>query len=144
MGARGPKAGASLAVVAGRIDSRPEPPEDLNERQQKIWRAVVAGEPSDFFKTAALQIILAEFCKHTDAARMLGTFINRFHEEWLCSGEGIDRYKELLVMRERETKALADKATKLRLTNQSRYVPATARTAAKNESAQAKPWERYG
>jgi hypothetical protein len=143
MGARGPKAGASLAVVAGSIDSRPQPPEDLTERQQKIWRAVVASEPADFFKTAALQILLAEFCKHTEAALVLGALINRFQEVWLCSQDGVDRYKDLLAMRERETKALADKATKLRLTNQSRYVPQKAGTATRNEGVQAKPWERY-
>jgi hypothetical protein len=136
------KSAASLSVVAATIDSRPQPPEDLTERQQKIWLAVVGSEPSDFFKTAALQILLAEFCKHTDAARMLGVLINRFQDVWLCSQDGVDRYKDLLAMRERETKALADKATKLRLTNQSRWQPRVASTAANRETAQAKPWER--
>jgi hypothetical protein len=48
-------------------------------------------------------------------------------------------------MRDRETKALADKATKLRLTNQSRYTPGAAGTAAKKAAtAEAKPWQMTG
>jgi hypothetical protein len=48
----------------------------------------------------------------------------------------------LTKMRDRETKAAADKATKLRLTNQSRYTPQAAGTASKNNgAANLKPWE---
>jgi hypothetical protein len=55
--------------------------------------------------------------------------------------EGLKRYEILCRLRERETKAAADKATKLRLTNQSRYVPNVAGTAAKNSTAAARPWD---
>jgi hypothetical protein len=47
-------------------------------------------------------------------------------------------------MRDRETKAIADKATKLRLTNQSRYTPDRASTAAKNNLKADKPWQMTG
>jgi hypothetical protein len=39
---------------------------------------------------------------------------------------GVSHYERLLVMRERESRAMAALAVKLRLTPQSRYTPATA------------------
>ena len=53
-------------------------------------------------------------------------------------------YDKLLKMRDRETKAIGDKATKLRLTNQSRYTPQAAATAVKNEIGARKPWQAVG
>ena len=138
------KSTASLSIVPMMIDNRPSPPNDLTEEQQDIWKRIVGSEPAEFFKTAATQILLGEFCKHVDAARVLGRAVNGFRDEWWASQEGVDRYNQLLQMRDRETKALTDKATKLRLTNQSRWQPAAAASRAKNESAQAKPWEKAG
>jgi hypothetical protein len=50
----------------------------------------------------------------------------------------------MIKLRDRESKALGDKATKLRLTNQSRYTPGAAATAAKNASEAKKPWQMTG
>ena len=48
---------------------------------------------------------------------------------------------KLVRLRDCETKASADKATKLRLTNQARYTPQAAATAAKREGQASKPWQ---
>jgi hypothetical protein len=143
MAARGPKSAAALSVVAGTIDGRPQPPKDLTEEQRDIWRRVVASENSGFFNTAALQLLLREFCRHVDTALVLTRLIESYEPEWLATDEGLDRYGKLLQLRERETKALTDKATRLRLTNQSRYTPQAAATASKNVPT-AKPWEMSG
>lgn len=144
MAARGPKSAAALSVVAtAEFDSRPKPPKDLTARQSEIWRQVVASEPSEQFRTAALQLILTEFCRHTETAETLAGMIYSFEPEWLLDEAGFARYRDLLAMRDRETKALADKATKLRLTNQSRYTPQAAATAIKHAGPAAKPWERH-
>ena len=136
------KSAAALSVVAGTIDGRPQPPEDLTEVQKDIWRRTVGSEPADFFKTAALQQLLKEYCRHIETAHVLARQIERFRDEWLLGIDGVQRYDLLLKMRERETRAIMAAATKLRLTNQSRYVPHAAATATKSVPS-AKPWERH-
>lgn len=139
MGQRGRSSVASLSVVAGtEIDGRPKPPSDLTEHQQQVWEQTVAGEATDMFRTAALQQLLKEYCRHVATAHLLTEEIDR------AMGSGTNRSLTemdiLLRMRDRETKALADKATKLRLTNQSRYTPGAAATATKRPD-RGKPWQ---
>jgi hypothetical protein len=55
MATLGRKSVAALSVVAGMIDERPQPLEDLTEFQREVWQRTVASEVSTFFKTAALQ-----------------------------------------------------------------------------------------
>ena len=93
---RGRRSAASLSVVPASIDSRPPPPEDLTEAQQEIWRRIVASEPAEQFKTATLQLLLKEMCRHAEAAQMLAKFIDKFRDEWLLSGDGVNRYQQLL------------------------------------------------
>lgn len=142
MGARGPKSSASQqTVIEGKFGQRPEPPSELSEAQAEIWRQTVASEAPDFFRTAALKSMLVDYCRHTDAAAILSARIADFDMEWLSDDDGLKRYDLLLKLRDRETKASADKATKLRLTNQSRYTPQAAATAAKHASEVKKPWQ---
>ncbi len=141
---RGRKSAASLSVVAGAIDGRPQPPKDLTPYQRDLWQRTVAAEPLDQFRTSALQQLLREYTRHCETADILAKQIDEFDPAWLADEDGLKRYDKLLGMRDRETKALADKATKLRLTNQSRYTPQAAATAAKNAAPRAKPWEMAG
>jgi hypothetical protein len=143
MKTRGRTSSAALAVVAGTdIDGRPKPPSDLTEFQQGVWVRTVANEGVDTFRTAALQQLLKEYCRHVETADRLSKQVDRATDEGSnLSYQDIDC---LLRMRDRETKALADKATKLRLTNQSRYTPGAAGTASKNASAEKKPWQSVG
>lgn len=143
MGARGRKSLASQTVVVGGFGQRPDPPSELSAQAAEIWRATVASEGPDFFKTAALRSMLADYCRHTATAALLSGQIEAYNPAWLTDDEGLKRYDLLLKLRDRETKASADKATKLRLTNQSRYTPQAAATAAKSASTARKPWE-YG
>ena len=134
----GRKSAAALSVVAGSIDGRPRAPDDLTQAQQSIWDRIVSNEAADVFRTAALQQLLKEFCRHTDTAARLSEQVDRAVEGTNLSLQELDT---LLRMRDRETKALADKATKLRLTNQSRYTPQAAGTAAKKSATERKPWQ---
>jgi hypothetical protein len=132
----GRKSAAALSVVAGTdIDGRPKPPADLTEFQREVWERTVANEATDTFKTAALQQLLKEYCRHVDMAQWLEEQIQAARD-----GCELDDLNKLVRMRDCETKALADKATKLRLTNQSRYTPQAAATASKKASAERKPW----
>jgi hypothetical protein len=134
------KSAASLSVIAGSLDTRPAPPTELTTAEAEVWEQTVAHEAADVFGTAALQQMLKDYCRHVVAAERLGVVI----EQEMTADEQTRTLKELdclLKMRDRETKAIADKATKLRLTNQSRYTPKAAATAAKRAGQADKPWQ---
>lgn len=140
---RGRTSTAALSVVAGTdIDGRPKTPADLTEFQQGVWERTVANEPADTFRTAALQQLLRDYCAHVETAHALTEQINRAIGPG--SNMSIDELTKLVRLRDCETKASADKATKLRLTNQSRYTPGAAGTAAKNAAPAKKPWQNVG
>ena len=138
---RGRKGATQSAVIDGGFARRPEPPIELTVRQAQIWRDVVASEPTDFFATAALRAMLCDYCRHLQTGETLTEQINVFKPEWIRTEEGASRYNLLLRMRERETRASGLLATKLRLTNQSRYQPDTAATAARKVQRLPRPWE---
>lgn len=141
MAKRGRRSAADLSVVEGKIDKRPDPPEELNEAQAHIWRAVVASEAADFFGTAALRAMLADYCRHRESADKVTAVMDQFEAEWLKSAEGAKRYSGLIRMRDIETRAAAALATKMRLTNQARYTPQAAATAARAAPKGSRPWE---
>lgn len=134
------KSGAALATKAERVDRRPDPPGDLSETQARVWRETVATEPADFFRTSALREMLKNYCRHTATVVELDVQIRSLPTKATLHPEFGRVVERLLKMRERETKAAADKATKLRLTNQSRYTPQAAATAARKSGA-SRPWE---
>jgi hypothetical protein len=134
----GRRSAASLSVVVGSIDGRPQAPSDLTKAQVEIWDRTVANEAADVFKTAALQQLLREYCRHVVSAKKLALMIEAMEALPI---DDLGAYDKLLKMRDRETKALADKATKLRLTNQARYTPQAAATAAKKAQTERKPWQ---
>lgn len=137
MEGRGRKSAAALSVVSGVFDGRPRPPAELTDAQREIWERTVANEPATFFATAALQQLLKEYCRHCTSAAKITAMIEA------CEAAGVPDvkdYDKLLGMRDRETKAIVDKATKLRLTNQSRYTPQAAATASK-KAQDLKPWQ---
>lgn len=131
----------STVVIAGNFGNRPESPGDLTDKQAEIWRLVVASEPQEYFNTEALRGMLSDYCRHRESANMVSGVIETFKGEWLKSDEGAKRYKALLQMRDIETRASAGLATKLRLTNQSRYTPQAAATAAKHAGKGFMPWD---
>lgn len=142
MRSRGRRSVADQAVIiAGTFGKRPDPPEDLTPRQAEIWRATVASEHAAFFDTAALRALLTDYCRHREAGEKVSVVIDAFQAEWLKNSAGAKRFAGLLRMRELETRAAVTLATKLRLTNQSRYDERTAATAARNTAKGAKPWE---
>lgn len=105
-----------------------EPPATLTPEQTEVWRTTVGARSSDFFGQDAAPL-LEEYCRVVTMCRTLA-----FKVEAATAG-GDDAELELaLRMRDRESKRLTSIATKLRLTNQSRYTPQAAATAAKKGS----------
>lgn len=136
------KSAADVAVVIeGQFGQRPEPPESLTPRQAEVWRAIVASEHSDFFNTEALRNLLVGYCRHLEAAENVSSVIDTIPPKRIKRAEGAQRYHNLLKMRDLEMQAATRLATKLRLTNQSRYSAPTASNAARSAAKGPKPWE---
>ncbi len=132
---------ATLAVITGGAPALPPPPADLNKDEMDVWNRIVRTEPPEFFATDATLSLLADYCRHRQAAAVLSKTISEFKSEWLKMEEGAARYDRLLRMRDRETKAVMRCATKLRITNQSRYSKVAAGTAGRTQTRVARPWE---
>lgn len=101
------------------------PPEGLTEEQAQVWRTVVESRSADFFSEDAAPL-LEEYCRVVVMCRLLAVEI----EAGIAGGDA-GALKALLDMRDKESRRMASLATKLRLTNQSRYTPQSAATAAK-------------
>lgn len=138
----GRKSAAALSVVVANIDGRPRCPDDLTGDEAEVWDRTVANEAADTFKTAALQQLLKDYCRHVVTSERLSVQVERATSAG--SNIDIDELTKLIRIRDCETKASADKATKLRLTNQSRYTPQAAATAAKKGATERKPWQAVG
>jgi hypothetical protein len=148
MGARGPKSAAAMAVVSPITSSRPAPPPELTEAEADEWRSIVGRLPQHWFPKET-HGLLAAFLKHQSTHRVLCGLIEGFDVTVLRMDLGVHHYDKLLVMRERESRAMATLAVKLRLTNQSRYTPATAARQAQqpfgfiDEGGRLRPWQMH-
>jgi hypothetical protein len=144
LGQRGRKSAAELSVVAARrIASRLDPPASLTDEEAEVWNMTVAGEPAGFFNGSAVRQILADYCRHTVAANRLSAIISKAMKANAADKDKVS-LKDLSIylrMRDGETRAIGDKATKLRLTNQSRYTPQKAGSAGGENSEPVKPWD---
>jgi hypothetical protein len=138
---RGRKKIADAVVIEGMFGVRAEPPADMPPRQAEIWRETVSTEPVDFFTSAATKAILSDYCGHRESIENIDAIIRKFKAEWLVNADGIKRYRELLRLRDSETRVAVYLATTLRLTNQSRFQPKHAATAARNAEKGFRPWD---
>jgi hypothetical protein len=137
MNQRGRKSAASLSVVSGGVIERPKAPDDLNDEMKTEWIAVVNRMPADWF-TRETHSILAQYCRHVVAANRVSQLI----EQWeTTDGLEIGDYDRLLKMQEREGRAISSLATRMRLTQQSKYTERTSQTASNKSKSGFKPWQ---
>ena len=111
-----------------------EPPAGLTEDQADVWHSVVGARSADFFGEDAAPL-LEEYCRVVVMCRLLAIQI----EAGIAGGDAAE-LKTLLDMRDKESRRMTSLATKLRITNQSRYTPQAAGTAAKR-GAGGKVWQ---
>lgn len=126
--------GASLAVVPTGLPERLAPPDDLTPDQAARWRAVVDSKPVEWFGPDSAPLV-KEYVRAEAMCDLLAVQI-----EAATAGGEPGEIKALLDMRDKESKRLTSLATKLRLTQQSRYTPQAAATANK-KAGNARPWQ---
>jgi hypothetical protein len=144
---RGRRSSASLTVVPALVGAVPRQraPSELSKEQAGIWNAVVAAEPADWF-SGSTRPLLVQFCRHIIAARRVAEMVATLEADiatksaeqserlavMLSAAKALDR---LLKMQERESRAIASLATKMRITQQ-------ATTNHRGNKIEAKkPWE---
>lgn len=115
------------------------PPADLSAQESVTWRAVVDTKPVDWWDAASVPLLVA-YCRAVAMERTIAEQIHAFDAEWLDNEAGLKRYDKLRSMHEGQARTMASLATRMRLSQQSRYhnekgAGAKAKTAAK-------PWER--
>lgn len=124
----------SLSIAAISIPQRPDPPEDLTDYAQNIWRDVVSTKPPEWFASDSFPL-LRNYCEAAHQADRLIKDINKL-DTTRCK-----EYAELNRCWIQTTKLVAELAVKMRLTQQSRYTPDRANTANKKASGGRKLWE---
>ncbi len=141
MAKRGRKSTAALEIVTTIATASPDAPYHLNDDATAIWRGILDALPAGFIAGEGYDT-LAAHCQHIASARFISREIDRFQIDWLKLDNGVDRLNKLLAMRDREVRGMLATARALRLTNQSRYRPSTAATAASGAaSGRPKPWD---
>jgi hypothetical protein len=135
MQTRGRHSAAKLAVITNMVNPRQAPPAFLSADERRLWVEIVETKPAEWFGPDSAPI-LVEFVRAVDTCNLLANQVR----EALESGEP-DWIERFLKLRDKESRRAADLATKLRLTQQSRYTPQAAATANKRTMNATKPWE---
>ena len=135
---RGRKSAAELSVIPIDVElRRPEPPNALQEAEAMIWQEIVAALPSGWFNPSN-EPLLAAYCRHIVPGNHLAALIKETEDSGI---ESLKAWDKLLMMRDRETRAVSSLARSMRFTQQAQMHPRTAGRALTKSSAP-KLWER--
>ena len=134
------KSVAALRVVPLVRSERPGPPATLTVEQAQTWRSVVDTKPADWFQPDSFPLLEA-YCKAIDAHRVISAQLDAFDPEWLKEEDGLKRFEMLTRIQARHSGVLAALATKMRLTQHSRYNAQRANTE-NNAARGVRPWQR--
>lgn len=130
---RGRPSLASLSVGSEvKAVERIKPPFDLSDEETEVWSNVINSFPTDWFSDATSPL-LAQYCRHVIHARRIAEILAKSVEDPEFS---IRSYNTLLKMQDRESKAIAGLATKMRISQQS-----TTNHRGNAKQTTLKPWE---
>jgi hypothetical protein len=133
---RGRKSAASMefaSVTALEVIERPACPHDLSDEESEVWFAIVNRLPADWFPIET-HPILSQYCRHAVQARRISELIEKATGDPELS---VTDYDRLLKMQERESRAIASLATKMRISQQA----TTNHRGNKKQVSPRKPWE---
>jgi hypothetical protein len=131
------RSAASLAIVTPDL-SRPKAPAELTKDEAVVWEEVVSTKPADWF-TRDTHPLLVAYCRATVVSRVIAKQVDAFNQEWLVQDGGLARYEKLVRMQRSQSTLLATLATKMRISQQSKYGARGANSHAKAGAAP-KPW----
>lgn len=132
---RGRVSATSLETLTSPIQVVPRQaaPHDLNDEETEVWVRVIGVHPADWFD-ASNSPLLVQYCRHVVHARRLAELIEKAMSD---KDTSVVDYDRLLKMQDRESKAIAGLATKMRISQQS----TTNHRGNKKTSSGRKLWE---
>jgi len=133
-------------VVGSIPGQRYSPPSELTPEQAREWRKVVGSLPPEWFSGENLAL-LADYCRHIVFSRRAAQALDEIDRGQLLDEEDLKRFDRLSTIFERHTRTLASLATRMRLTQQSRYDALKAATHTRGAGAGVaakRPWEFDG
>jgi hypothetical protein len=109
----GPKSAAEQAITIDVQQVRPDAPEFLTANQKRLWAAIVADIPADWFVTRAQYVMLIQLTRHIDEADKIAATLE-------AEGfDDLDRRSKLQTQQRAESSAILALMRSMRLTNQS-------------------------
>lgn len=137
------RSAADLSVVA-LAKPRPSPPAELAGEQAEVWKSVVASKPPEWFDEGTFPLLVA-YCRISCDARATDALTADVLRAGIESDADLSRYERLNRMRMAQASTLSTLATKMRLSQQSRYGARHAERAARDAgvTGTTKPWD-YG
>ena len=139
---RASAAAMQIATLAKPIErtERQKPPHDLSDEETEVWAGVVDTEPAEWFSPSTTPL-LAQYCRHVIHARRIAALIEKASTDLDPKTRqptlSIFDYDRLLKMQDRESRAIASLATKMRISQQA----TTNHRGNKRPKAARKPWE---
>jgi hypothetical protein len=138
---RGQKSANALAIADASVHlvQRPAPPESLTHSQRLHWVQISNALPAEWFGDEN-KALLTEYCRTLTTLEFLNKQID--YQESLHP-EAVDpsAYFELLRRREGYVRISLSQATKMRLSQQSRYGARGADGAASRAKGKSTPWQ---
>jgi len=118
----------------------PPPPAELTDAQAQVWRDAAASLPGGWLSRGSIPV-LVEYCRRVCRARLLEAQVARFEVEWTHVEGGLERFNQLLIMADRETKAVIAAARALRITPRSIDAKTAARRTLDHVPVGKRPWD---
>lgn len=144
MGTRGRPSAASLSVaVTNMPGQRPEPREKLSKAAADEWRAIVGRMPPNWFGPETFGL-LESYCAHVVRSRKIEAVLAEVDPPSPSDIDGLRAYDRLTAIAEREGRAAASLANRMRLSQQARSDRDKAATMVKHETNGTRPWQRTG
>jgi hypothetical protein len=131
------KSSASLSIAPViKLDARPSAPRSFTSRQKELWKEIVDSKQATWFNSGSIPL-LSGYVRAITSYESLSCRVDKME-----AGAHMDMMDEnrLYSMVERQARLVQSFATKLRLTQQSRYTAASAAVASSRASG-VRPWD---
>jgi hypothetical protein len=131
------KSSASLSIVTPGVATVLAPPKSLTVRQNELWKEIVLSKPESWFDRLTAPL-LSGYVKAIASHEFLASRSDAI-EATVADGD-LKTLNGIHAMIERQARLIQTFATKLRLTQQSRYTAATAAVVSRRASG-TRPWD---
>jgi len=127
---------SSLQLVSPVTEMRrPPPPAELTKEQADEWRNIVESLRADWFSPENYAL-LTTYCTHICSARLLAKLIDNEVQAGLPD---LGKWDTLLRMHERESKAIMNLSTRMRISQHSAYDKERSRKS--STQTDSRPWK---